>query len=269
MSVVLIALILATRWNHAWQGGAALKIDSLAVLPLDNLSGDSSQDYLAAGMTDELITMLAKNSTLRIVSRTSAMQFKGAHRPLPDLARELGVDGIVEGSLSRSAHGLHLTIQLIHAPSDTHIWAESYDRDSNDAASWPQEVARAVAKRLHSAAPEPARERHVRPEAHDAYLRGHYLSFRGHDDQAAEYFKRAIELQPDYALAWTGVAEVYGQEAEYKLSPKVGMGQAKAAALKAVSLDDSLAQAHMTLCAITFYGDWDFSRRAAGVRPRH
>ena len=130
--------------------GNAPAITSLAVIPLDNLSGDPSQEYFADGMTDELITMLAKNSSLRIVSRTSVMQYKGARRPLPEIARQLGVDGILEGSVSRSGNRVHMNIQLIQAPTDTHLWAESYDRDSNEAAALPHEAAEAIAKRLNS-----------------------------------------------------------------------------------------------------------------------
>ena len=125
-------------------------INSLAVLPLNNFSGDPRQDYFADGMTDELITMLAKNSTLRIVSHTSAMQYKSVHRPLPEIARDLGVDGILEGSVVRSGERVHMTVQLIDARRDAHIWAESFDRDLNDSASLSREVAQSVARELHS-----------------------------------------------------------------------------------------------------------------------
>ena len=122
-------------------------IHSIAVLPLANLSGDPSQDYFADGMTDELITMLARNTSLRVVSRTSAMQYKGVQRPVRDIARELGVDGILEGSIERSANRVHMTVQLIHAPSDTHLWAESYDRDLKDAFSLPENCRRPLRNR--------------------------------------------------------------------------------------------------------------------------
>ena len=249
-------LIIFPVWMHL---ASKPRIASLAVLPLDNLSGDPSQDYFADGMTDELITMLAKNSTLRIVSRRSVMQYKRAHRPLPEIARGLGADGILEGSVTHSNTGVHVTVQLIDARTDTHLWAESFDRNMSGSVSLPREVAQSVARKLRSSLPETASTRYVRPEAHDAYLRGHYLWFRGHDDQAAEYFKKAVELQPDYALAWTGVADVNVVDAGYK-PPKVLMVQAKAAALKAVSLDDSLAQAHLSLCRVNFFIDWDWSR---------
>src|SRR5258706_10167556 len=144
-------------------------IKSLAVLPLENLSGDPSQEYFADGMTDELITMLAKNTSLRVVSRTSAMRFKGVQRPVPDIARELGVDGIVEGSVERSGNRVHMTVQMIHAPSDTHIWAESYDRDSSELFSLPSELSRTIAKEVKVAVAPASPLRNINPEAHDEY----------------------------------------------------------------------------------------------------
>ncbi len=245
-----------------------LKIASLAVLPLDNLSGDPGQDYFGDGMTDELITMLAKNSTLRIVSRTSVMQYKRAHRPLPEIARGLGVDGILEGSVARSNSGVHLTVQLIDARSDTHLWAESFDRDKNESVSLPRQVAESVAKQLHSSVNQTTAARYVQPEAHDAYLRGQYLWFRGHNDEAEKYFRTATTLQPDYALAWTGMAEVYAVRAGGERSPKDTLPLAKKFAVKAVSLDDSLPQAHYCLGATVFFADWNFPQALGGVYPR-
>ncbi len=126
----------------------ASQIHSIAVLPLSNLSGDSSQDYFADGMTDEIITALAKSRSLRVVSRTSAMQYKGVQRPVRDIARELGVDGILEGSVSRTTNRVHMTVQLIYAPTDSHLWAESYDRDLNQAYSLPEELSQTVAQEV-------------------------------------------------------------------------------------------------------------------------
>jgi TolB-like protein/DNA-binding winged helix-turn-helix (wHTH) protein len=236
-------------------------IKSLAVLPLDNLSGDPGQEYFADGMTDELITMLAKNSTLRIVSRTSVMQYKRAHRPLPEIARELGVDGILEGSISRSGDKVHMTVQLIQAPSDTHVWAESYDREKNDVASLPMETAQTIATQLHSAVLQPTPPRFVSPEAHDAYLRGRYIWFTGSNDEAGKYFKKATELQPDYALGWSGLSVYYGAGAiEGNLNPEDSLPWEEAAAVKAVELDDSLPEAHLALGAAIFLNRWDWVR---------
>jgi TolB-like protein/DNA-binding winged helix-turn-helix (wHTH) protein len=237
------------------------QIRSLAVLPLDNLSGDQSQDYFADGMTDELITMLAKNSTLRVVSRTSVMQYKGARRPLPEIARALGVDGILEGSIARSGEKVHMNIQLIHAPSDTHLWAESYDRDASDIVSLPREAAQAIAKRLNSAVSVSPGQRYVNPEAHDAYLRGRYLWYAGQYAKSFEYFKKATELQPDYAPGWSGLAMNYGASAiDGQKSPAETLEAGEEAATKAVQLDDTLPEAHLTLCAMIFENRWDWMR---------
>jgi TolB-like protein/DNA-binding winged helix-turn-helix (wHTH) protein/Tfp pilus assembly protein PilF len=233
---------------------AGSTISSLAVLPLDNLSGDPAQNYFADGMTDELTTMLAKNSTVRVVSRTSAMQYKGVHRPLREIAQELGVDGILEGSVERIGDKVHMTIQLIEAPSDTHVWAESYDRDANDVVSLPREAAQAIAKRLNSAVPHPTPVRYVSPEAHDAYLRGRYVWFIGNNNEAGRYFRKATELQPDYALGWAGLADYYGQGVfGAGLDPKDSLLPQEEAARKAVELDDSLVQGHLSLGAALFF----------------
>lgn len=237
---------------------AVAEIHSLAVLPLDNLSGDKGQDYFADGMTDELTTMLAKDSTLRIVSRTSVMQYKGVHRPLREIAGALGVDGIVEGSVERSGDKVHMTLQLIQGPSDTHVWAESYDRDANDLVSLPDDAAMEIAKRTHSTAANHAQLRYVSPEAHDAYLHGRYIWYAGSNEEAEKYFKKAVELQPDYAAAWTGVADYYAAGAvEGVLDPREAREPAEIAAQKAVELDDSLPQAHNTLCAVIIFFHWD------------
>jgi TolB-like protein/DNA-binding winged helix-turn-helix (wHTH) protein len=258
VAVVLLVLAIGLRARSLRARAGGTKINSLAVLPLDNLSGDPGQNYLADGMTDELTTMLAKNSTLRVISRTSVMQYKGAHRPLPEIARALGVDGILEGSIERSGDKVHMTIQLIQAPSDTHVWAESYDRNANDVVSLPKEAAQTIAKRLNSAVTQQAPQRHVNPEAHDAYLRGRYLWFTGDNNEAGRYFRKATELQPDYALGWAGVADYYGQGVfGAGLAPEDSLQLQEEAARKAVELDDSLPQGHLSLGAAMFFqGQW-------------
>src|SRR5258706_3542480 len=208
-------------------------IKSLAVLPLENLSGDPSQEYFADGMTDELITMLAKNTSLRVVSRTSAMRFKGVQRPVPDIARELGVDGIVEGSVERSGNRVHMTVQMIHAPSDTHLWAESYDRDLNGSLLLPSEVSQTLAKQVNATVLPVKPQRYINPEAHDAYLRGLYFWFNNNNDDARsqEFFERAIQLQPDYAAAWSGRANAYiVQAVDMDVPAKQVMGKVEIAA---------------------------------------
>jgi TolB-like protein/DNA-binding winged helix-turn-helix (wHTH) protein len=228
-------------------------IASLAVLPLNNLSGNPNEEYFADGMTDELTTMLAKDSTLRIVSRTSAMQFKDAHRSLPEIAHALNVDAILEGSISRSGNRVHMTLQLIRGDTDNHLWAESYDRDSNDVAALPDNAARAIAARLNSGTPQHANARYIKPEAHDAYLRGHYSWVVGRDEDAGRYYQRAVDIQPDYALGWTGLADYYAMGAlKGKVDPLQALPQAEAAARKAIELDDSLPRAHATLGGMVF-----------------
>jgi TolB-like protein/DNA-binding winged helix-turn-helix (wHTH) protein len=263
--VVGLALILGigAAWARRHRTMLSAPIRSVAVLPLDNLSGDPSQDYLAAGMTDELTTMLAKNSNLRVVSRTSvvsAMQHRGEHRPLPEIARELGVDGILEGSVERTGDKVHMTIQLIQAPSDSHVWAESYDRNANDLVTLPSDAADTIAKKLNAAVVRPASARYVNPEAHDAYLRGLYLWYAGSND-SIKYFKKATELQPDYALGWCGISIFYGAAAIDLFSdPRDALPQQKAAAEKALALDDALPEAHLAMAASYFNNEWDFDR---------
>ncbi len=250
-----------------WFRPAVPHIQSIAVLPLSNLSGDPSQDYFADGMTDELITMLAKSTSLRVVSRTSAMQYKGVQRPVRDIAQELGVDGVLEGSISRSADRVHMNVQLIYAPGDRHIWAESYDRDLNQAYSLPQELSQTVAKEVKAAtSPAPA-PRYVNPEAHDAYLRGRYLWLNRNSKEGQKYLQKAIELQPDYALAWSGLADAYAQAPIYNTAPSQPlMDKSEAAARKAVDLDDSLSEAHNSLAAVYYYSKWDWKRADAEVQ---
>ncbi len=236
-------------------------ITSLAVIPLDNLSGDPNQEYFADGMTDELITMLAKDSTLRITSRTSVMQYKGARKPLGDIARALNVDGILEGSVSRANGNVHMNLQLIRADTDAHLWAESYDRDDADVAALPDQAAQAIALRLHSATTTSPPARHINAEAHDNYLRGRYLWFQGQEDKSIIYFKKAVELQPDYAAGWSGISVYYGAEAiEGRISPEEAFAPEEAAAIKAVQLDDSLPEGHLALCAAIFIRHWDWMR---------
>lgn len=257
LAVCGAGLILTVGWFLARHRAAANPIRSLAVLPLENLSGDPNQDYFADGMTDELTTMLVRESTLRITSRTSVMQYKGAHKTLPEIAQALHVDGIVEGSVSRSSNQVHMTLQLIRADTDTHLWAESYDRAMTDAAALPDEAARAIAAHLRSESTANPATRYVNPEAHDAYLRGSYLWWVGRNEEAGKYFRRAIEIQPDYALGWSGLAEYYGMRAlDGDVDPREAGPQFEAAR-KAAQLDDSLPAIHADLAAVFFLNHGD------------
>jgi TolB-like protein/DNA-binding winged helix-turn-helix (wHTH) protein len=252
--------LIAQRIQRAHSAKRAMRIKSLAVLPLENLSGDPAQEYFADGMTDEVITMLAKNNSLRVISRTSVMQYKKVHRPLGEIARELGVDGILEGSVSRVGNRVHLTAQLIHAASDTHVWAESFDRDIGDVGSLQNELAQNIAKQVGATASVSGKvEKRIKPEAHDAYLLGRYYWFAGDYEKSRESFQKAIDLQPDYAAAWSGLADSHtGSVAEGMFSPDAVMPQAEAAARKALELDDLDSEAHRAAAAIQFFYRWDW-----------
>jgi len=260
---------------HLFHRGPAQAINSLAVIPLDNFSGDRGQDAFADRMTDELVTMLAKDTTLRVTSRTSMMRFKGTRRPLPEIAGELGVDGILEGSVSHTADRVHMTVQLINARTDAHVWAESYDRALNDASSLPDEAARAIAARVHQALPAAPVARYVNPEAHEAYLRGRYLWENFLYEEAGKSFRHAIELQPDLAGAWAGLSAYYGGSAVDGFSdPRDAWPKAEGAAVKAIQLDPALAEGHNALAAVYFFYHWDWERtreelrRAEDLDPR-
>jgi len=255
---------------------ADTRIRSLAVLPLENLSGDPSQDYFADGMTDELITALAKNGSLHVISRTSAMQYKGVSRPVRDIARELGVEGILEGSVSRSANRVHMNVQLIHAPSDTHIWAESYDRDLNEAMALPSDLSQTIAKEVKVAISPPQPAHYVNPEAHDLYLRGRYFFFSDNDVPGLPYLQKAIEIQPDYAAAWSAISDYYGGRAVAGDDPPQQFRAIwEADARKAIALDDSLADGHNSLAAWHLFGEWNWqaaepeSERAIALNPNN
>jgi TolB-like protein/DNA-binding winged helix-turn-helix (wHTH) protein len=278
-AALLILIWVATFGARGVRGHTTRQpITSIAVLPLDNLSGDPSQNYLADGMTDELTTMLAKDSSLRVISRTSVMQYKDAHRPLPEIARQLGVDGILEGSLARTGNDLHMTVQLIYAPTDTHLWAESYDRRPDDTVTIPQDAARSIATVTHSTVASTATQlRYINPTAHDAYLRGHFLWYSGNNPASGKYFLQATQLQPDYALAWAGLSSYYGAGAvDFYLDPRQALPLSVAAAQKAVELDPSLPEAHVAFAAAKYWiTDWNLDAalneadRAIELDPKH
>jgi TolB-like protein/DNA-binding winged helix-turn-helix (wHTH) protein len=263
---ILVAVNAAGLRDRLFPASRARQIHSVAVIPLTNLSGDASQDYFADGMTDEIITMLAKNTSLLVVSRTSAMQYKGIKRPLPDIARELGVDGILEGSIERSSHRVHMTVQLIYAPTDTHVWAESYDRDLDQAFSLPSDLSQTIAKAVQVATSPARPPRYINPDAHDAYLRGRYLWFTFNIEQTLPYFEKAIQLQPDYAAAWSGLADTYTLAGMGFRPPQQVTMKALEAARKAVELDDSLPEAHNSTAAWYLFYGWDLTRADAEVK---
>jgi TolB-like protein/DNA-binding winged helix-turn-helix (wHTH) protein/Tfp pilus assembly protein PilF len=267
--VVLVGLNVRVRGRLFAHAGKP-RIHSLAVLPLENLSGDPAQEYFADGMTDELITMLAKNVQFRVISRTSVMRYKNVRRPLREIAGELGADGILEGSIARRGNRVHVTAQLIHAASDTHVWAESYDRDLNDISSLQSEVAQTVARQAGATVSLPAKpEKPVNPEAYEAYLKGRYFAnIRGPTvGKAAEYYQLAIEKEPTFALAYAGLAESQWRGEDF--------AAAKRSAEKALELDGTMGEPLATLAQIKAYNDWDFRgaeedyKRAITLSPNY
>jgi eukaryotic-like serine/threonine-protein kinase len=261
--------------------GVASAIKSLAVLPLANLTGDSSQEYFVDGMTEALITNLAKIGSLRIISRTSAMHYKGTHKALPEIAHELNVDAVVEGSVIRSENRVRITAQLVDAASDRSLWAHEYESDTRDIIQLENELVRSVAQEVAGRlSPQEqarfARGRSVDPEVYDAYLKGQYFSNRSMGlKKAVAFFQESIRLDPKYAPAYSGLADAYstlgfvGEETE---RPK---RLAMEAARKAISLDDSLAEAHASLGWILhrYQQDWSGAekeyRRAIELNPSY
>jgi TolB-like protein/Flp pilus assembly protein TadD len=254
------------------------------VLPLDNLSGESSQDYFADGMTDELITDLAQISALRVISRTSAMVYKGARKPLPQIARELNVDAVVEGTVLRFGDQVRITAQLIQAADDKHLWAESYEGNVRDTLALQNKVAAAIAEQIRiklnpqeQAALKNARV--VNPEAYESYLKGRYFWNKRTASSlkvALAYFNQAIEEDPKYAQAYSGLADTYALLGDWQygvMTPKEALPKAEAAAMKALELDDSLSEAHNSLAFCLEGFDWDFEaagrefRRAIELKP--
>jgi TolB-like protein/DNA-binding winged helix-turn-helix (wHTH) protein/Flp pilus assembly protein TadD len=265
LGLSIVAVFLGYSWVHRPSG-----IRSLAVLPLDNFSGDASQDYFADGMTDELITDLAQIRALRVVSRTSVMMYRGTRKPLPQIARELNVDAVVEGSVFRSGDQVRITAQLIQVPADKHLWAQSYEGNFRDTLTVQNQVARAIAEeiRIEVTPREQAvlkSAKTINPEAYEAYLKGRYSWNQRTAEglkQAVEYFNEAIAKDPNYAAAYSGLADTYALLGDWQytvLPAKESMPRALSAARKALQLDDSLGEAHASLAFCMEGFDWDFA----------
>jgi TolB-like protein/DNA-binding winged helix-turn-helix (wHTH) protein/Tfp pilus assembly protein PilF len=261
--------------RHYVQARSAIpQIRSIAVLPLDNLSGDPSEEFFADGMTDQLITDLAKIGPLRVISRTSVMQYKGAKKGLPEIARQLNVDAIVEGSVIRSGQRVRVTAQLLQAPTDQHIWAETYDRDLGDTLKLQGEMADAIAQQVRAqlTPTQQAQLRHgeaVNPAAYDPYLRGRLYfttEFTKPDSlrKAQRYFEESVQKDPNFALGYTGLADTYVYLAYAGALPKdQAYRSAKQALAKALELDETIGEAHDTLGVLSsaFEWDWDAADR--------
>lgn len=264
-------------------------IQSIAVLPLVNLSNDANQDYFADGMTEALTTDLGKISALRVISRTSVMQYKGTKKSLPEIAHELQVDALVEGTVSRAGNHMRITANLVQASPEKHLWAESYENEVGDILTVQTQVAQAVAKEIQVKL-TPAEQkllnnaRPVNPEAHDDYLEGRYLcnkDTREGLDKAIPYFHRAIQEAPDDPLGYAGLAVCYsiwawaGDMFANDLVPKDFLPEARDAALKALQLDPNLAEAHTSLANVRMVLDWDWNgaesefKRAIQLNPNY
>lgn len=277
-ALVLSALTLAVAALALWavrassiRASAAHPLDSIAVLPLNNLTGDPSQDYFVDGMTDELITELAKVGTLRVISRTSVMQYKGTKKALPEIARELNVDAVVEGSVTRSGQRVRITAQLLDAPTDRHLWAETYERDLGDVLKLQSSVAETIAQQVRAqlTPQQQARLRGARtvdPEAYEAYLRGRYYLTNQYTmaqplNSAKGYFEESVRKDPNFALGYSGLADTYVYLAFFgqgQVPPDRAYRSAKDALQKAAQLDDSIGEIHDTLGLLNWRFEWNW-----------
>jgi TolB-like protein/DNA-binding winged helix-turn-helix (wHTH) protein/Tfp pilus assembly protein PilF len=290
--VPILVLLVATGSSYLYLSrldrSAAMPVHSLAILPLENLSGDSEQEYFADGMTDDLITQLAKVSSLRVISRTSIMRFKGTRKSLGEVARELNVDAVVEGTVTHSSERVRVTVQVVRANPEQHLWAESYDRPLGDVVLLQGELANEISRAIRVQL-EPqeqtrlAAARSVNPEAYEAYLKGRYFwnkRTEATNKKAIEYFQLAIEKEPTYALAYAGLADSYASTAisgalQESVPPAEAFSRAEAAATKALELDDTLADAHASLAIAKFLYDRDWAvaetefKRALKLNPNY
>jgi TolB-like protein/DNA-binding winged helix-turn-helix (wHTH) protein/Tfp pilus assembly protein PilF len=257
------------EWRERVFRSAPTQIRSLAVLPFENLTADPDQEYFVDGMTEALTTNLAQIQALLVISRTSAMQYRRARKPLTEIARELRVDAVVVGAVVRSGDRVRVTAQLIDARTDRHLWAQSYERALSDVLALQADVADAIAKAVHVEVRPDERRRLTRvqtvhPDAYDEYLKGRfYLSNRSPEAllKAVEHFSRAIEREPAYAPAFSGLSDSYRLfDLQGLAAPRECMPKAEAAAQRALALDDTLAEAHASLAGVLYRYHWDWER---------
>jgi TolB-like protein/DNA-binding winged helix-turn-helix (wHTH) protein len=266
--IALTALAWGIGHRVVGAGSALPPIRSIAVLPFLNLSNDPQQEFFVDGMTDELITDLAKISDLRVISRTSVMPYKPTRKPLAEIARELNVDAVVEGTVLRSGNRVRVTAQLIRVPLERHLWADSYQRDLADILSLQGEVARRIASEVRVQL-TPAEQAglttafRANPEAYEAYVKGRFYSRQSTPagfDSAVLNFTRAVELEPRYAQAYADLAETYCWMAALGFAPaNETLPKARQAAMKALEIDDSLGQGHSSLAWVKYAFEWNFS----------
>jgi TolB-like protein/Tfp pilus assembly protein PilF len=280
--VLLIAALLVTlgreRLSSLWFG-ASEPVRTIAVLPLRNLSGDPAQDYFADGVTEALTTDLARMESLQVISETSAMQYKADNKSLPEIARELKADVIVEGGVERSGNKLRITAQLIRAATDQHLWAETYERDVHDIISLQDEIASAISqqieRRLGGPKPsEPPKAVAVNAEAYDTYLRANSYFDDGQFPKSIDYYNQAVKLDPNYGPTYAHMARAYFFLAFFgALPPQEGWGNVKQMAMLALERDETIPEAHGALALAKLHYDWDFAaaerefKRALELNP--
>ncbi len=266
--------LLPAKWRNRLSGSGAPRITRLAVLPLANLSGDVEQEYFADGMTDLLITDLGQIGALRVISRPSIMQFKGTKEPLPEIAKQLGVEAFIVGSVQSSGSRVRITAQLVDPPTGQQLWTRAYERDLTDVLAMQGEVARAIADEIQAqVTPEEAgrlsRNHKVVPEALNAYLLGRYYWDQFKEEallKAIDYFDQAIQLDPDYATAYGGLAECWAAFLFTDARPWAEtIVKARDAATKGLELDDTLAETHSSMAAV-YYEEWNWKGVEAEVK---
>jgi TolB-like protein/Tfp pilus assembly protein PilF len=286
LAVLLAVLILGPPVLKRLRTSVPDPIQSLAVLPLQNLSADPTQEYFADGVTEALITDLAKIPGLKVISRTSIMQYKNSHKKLPQIAQELGVDGVIEGAVLRSGDRVRITAQLVRAATDQHIWAESYERDQSDLVALQDEVSQSIATQIQkqiapAAAQRLATSAVVSAQGREDYLKGRYfwnLRSEAGYIKAIGYFQAAVAEDPEYAQAYAGSADAYallGSTPSAKVPRETAMPKAREMALAALKLDDSLADAHTSLAFVEMHYEWNFRaaeqefKRAIDLDPNY
>ncbi len=267
--LLVVGFLVLHRWvRPGATSSAAPRISSIAVLPLENLSNDPEQQYFVEGMTDEITTDLAKLPGIRVISRTSAMQYKDTHKTMPQIARELNVDAVVEGTVLRVGNRVRIRTQLIYAPADRHLWAQAYERDLKDVLTLQANLARDIASEIQLKLTSQQQANlavvhSVDPEAHELYLKGRY--FWNKRDQAGftkslDYFQQAIAKDPAYAAAYAGLADSYALSGGFNIIPvEQAMPRAQAAAEKALQLDSNLAAAHASLGLLAPFNNWNWA----------
>lgn len=274
LACFLVGAVVVAGAISPWFRGRRAQIESIVVLPLTNLSGDPGEEYFVDGMTDSITTELAKIPGLRVVSTTSAMHYKAAKKPLPVIARELRVDGAIEGTLRRTGNRVRMSLKLVEAASDRPLWIESYETDIEDIARVQTDVVRLVASAMRTATnPASPRQlanvRRIDPRALDEYLRGYALSQQRTEPalkQAMEHFRQAIAIDPGYARAYVGLAAAYQfLAAGHIRHAKECYEQQVIFAAKALELDNTIPEAHLLLGIAKLYGDWDW----AGAEPHY